>query len=196
MTDTRFSRLAETSTPIHDVLANRWSPRSYDTRVDVSEEQIVSALEAARWSPSASNTQPWRFIVARRGTSEHSAIVKNLMGFNQLWAESAAVLIVNVAQTIDDAGAPLRWSEYDLGQAAAHLSVQAHHDGLHAHQMGGIVVDGLREAFTIEPTSVPVTVTALGVLGAPEALPSEALREREVLPRSRKPLAELLLVNA
>ena len=66
--------------------------------------------------------------------------------------------------------------------------MQAHHDGLHVHQMGGIVVDGLREAFEIDPAFVPVSVTALGVLGAPELLPSEKLREREVLPRSRKPL--------
>jgi nitroreductase len=196
MTITTFTRTAETSAPIHEVLAERWSPRSFDTSVEVPEEKIVAALEAARWSPSASNSQPWRFVVARRGTAEHAAIVENLMGFNQLWAGSAAVLIVNIAQVADDSGTALRWSEYDLGQAAAQLSVQAHHDGLHVHQMGGIDVDGLRDAFKLGANLVPVAVTALGVLGEPEALATEALREREVLPRSRRPLAELLLVNA
>lgn len=191
-----FTRTAETSAPIHEVLAERWSPRSFDTSVEVPEAKIVAALEAARWSPSAANTQPWRFIVARRGTPEHAMIVENLLGFNQLWAGSAAALIINIAQLADASGKPLRWSEYDLGQAAAHLSVQAHHDGLHVHQMGGIQVDGLRDAFTLDTNFVPVSVTALGVLGEPEALPTEALREREVLPRSRKPLAELLLVDA
>lgn len=190
------TRTADTSTPISDVLAERWSPRSYDSSVEVAEEKIRAALEAARWSASASNSQPWRFIVARRGTAEHDTIVGNLMGFNQEWAGSAAALIVNLAQTTDAAGNPQRWAEYDLGQAVAHLSVQAHHDGLHVHQMGGIVVDGLREAFEIDPAFVPVSVTALGVLGAPELLPSEKLREREVLPRSRKPLDELLLISA
>lgn len=196
MSASPVSRTAVTSTPIHEVLAERWSPRSFDTSVEVAEEKIVAALEAARWSPSASNTQPWRFIVARRGTAEHAAIVENLMGFNQVWAGSAAVLIVNIAQQADAAGKPLRWSEYDLGQASAHLSMQAHHDGLHVHQMGGIQVDGLREAFGLDANLVPVSATALGVLGAPEALPSEKLREREVLPRSRRPLQESLLVNA
>ena len=193
---TPFSRTAETSAPIHEVLAERWSPRSFDTSVEVPEEKIVAALEAARWSPSASNSQPWRFVVARRGTTEHTAIVENLMGFNQLWAGSAAVLIVNIAQVTDDSGNALRWSEYDLGQAVAHLSVQAHHDGLHVHQMGGIEVDGLRAAFNLDANFVPVAVTALGVLGEPEALANEVLREREVSPRSRKPLEDMLLVNA
>lgn len=196
MTNTTLTRTAETSAPIHEVLAERWSPRSFDTTVEVPESKIFAALEAARWSPSAANTQPWNFVVARRGTPEHAAVVENLMGFNQLWAGSAAVLIVNIAQTADASGNPLRWSEYDLGQAAAHLSVQAHHDGLHVHQMGGIEVDGLREAFGLGANLVPVAVTALGILGEPEALATEALREREVLPRSRTPLAELLIVNA
>jgi nitroreductase len=193
---TAFSRTADTSTPINEVLAERWSPRSYDPTIGVSEQQLTAALEAARWSASASNSQPWRFVVARRGTAEHAAIVGNLMGFNQDWAGSAAVLIVNLAQVTDDAGKTLRWAEYDLGQAVAHLSVQAHHDGLHVHQMGGIVVDGLREVFEIDAAFVPVSVLALGVLGAPELLPTEKLREREVLPRSRKPLEDLLLVSA
>ncbi len=196
MTIATSTRIAETSAPIHEVLAGRWSPRSFDTSVEVPEEKIVAALEAARWSPSASSSQPWRFVVARRGTPEHTAIVENLMGFNRDWAGSAAVLIVNIARMTDASGKSLRWSEYDLGQAAAHLSVQAHHDGLHVHQMGGIDVEGLRAAFSLDADLTPVSVTALGVLGAPEALSSEALREREVLPRSRTPLAELLLVNA
>ena len=191
-----ISRSAQTSTPIHELLSERWSPRSFDPSVEVAEDKIVAALEAARWSASASNKQPWRFIVARRGTPEHDAIVQNLMGFNQEWAGSAAALIVNIAETTDAAGSPQRWAEYDLGQAVAHLTVQAHHDGLHVHQMGGIEVEGLREAFEIEARFVPVSVTALGVLGAPELLPTEKLRDREVLPRDRKALDELLLVDA
>lgn len=188
------SRRAETSTPISDVLANRWSPRSFDASVEVAETTLTAALEAARWAPSASNTQPWRFIVARRGTPEHATIVENLMGFNQLWAESAAVLIVNVAITATADGTPLRWAEYDLGQAVAHLSVQAHRDGLHVHQMGGIVTEGLRAAFGLSDEMEPVSVTALGVLGAPENLPDK-LREREIAPRLRKPLDELFIAN-
>ncbi|PWB98264.1 nitroreductase family protein [Salinibacterium hongtaonis] len=195
MTIATPSRRAETSTPISEVMANRWSPRSFDPTVEVSESTITAALEAARWAPSASNTQPWRFIVARRGTPEHATIVENLMGFNQVWAETAAVLIVNIAVTKTEDGTPLRWAEYDLGQAVSHLSLQAHRDGLHVHQMGGILADGLSAAFGLSDELEPVSVTALGVLGAPENLP-EKLRLREIAPRERKPLDELLIVTA
>lgn len=196
MSLTTISRTAETSAPIHEVLAERWSPRSFDSSVEVPSEKITAALEAARWSASAANTQPWRFIVARRGTTEHDTIVENLMGFNQVWASSAQVLIVNLAAIAAEDGTPLRWSQYDLGQAVANLTVQAHHDGLHVHQMGGIEVDGLREAFDIDANLEPISVTALGVLGTPEALTNDVLREREVAPRSRRPLDEIVIVSA
>ena len=196
MTIVSPSRTAVTSAPIHEVLAERWSPRSFDPTVEVPAEKITAALEAARWSASASNTQPWRFIVARRGTAEHATIVENLMGFNQEWASSAAVLIVNVAALTAEDGTPLRWAQYDLGQAVANLTVQAHHDGLHVHQMGGIEVDGLRAAFAIDANLEPISVTALGALGTPDALTNEFLREREIAPRSRRPLDELILASA
>jgi nitroreductase len=192
---TAINRTAVTSEPIHEVLAERWSPRSFDSSVEVPAEKITAALEAARWSASASNTQPWRFLVARRGTAEHATIVENLIGFNQSWAASAHVLIVNLAAVTSDDGTPQRWAQYDLGQAVANLTVQAHHDGLHVHQMGGIEVDGLRAAFDIDPALEPISVTALGVLGTPDALTSDVLREREVAPRSRRPLDELVLLS-
>ena len=121
----------------------------------IDEEKLNAALEAARWSPSAANTQPWRFIVARRGTPAFDAIVANLLGFNAAWAGSAGALIVALAEVIDPEGNERRWANYDLGQAVAHLTIQAHHDGLHAHQMGGFDAQGLREAFDIDERFVP-----------------------------------------
>ena len=188
-------RAAETSTPIHPVLAERFSPRAYDTSTPIDETKLTAALEAARWSPSAANTQPWRFIVARRGTPEFDTIVADLMGFNQFWAANAGALIVGLTRRVDAEGRPMRWAQYDLGQALAHLSVQAHHDGLHVHQMGGILVDELRAAFGIADDFEILSVTAVGVLGDVEDLP-ENTRERELAPRQRLPLDELLIVNA
>ena len=75
-----------------DVLAARWSPRAYDAQNAIDETKLATALEAARWSPSANNSQPWRFIVARRGTALHAQVVNALMGFNQTWAGNAAAL--------------------------------------------------------------------------------------------------------
>jgi nitroreductase len=194
MSDT-IIRTADTSAPILDVLAERWSPRSFDSTIAVDESVLTSALEAARWSASAANLQPWRFIVARRGTPEFDTVVAGLMGFNTAWAGSAGVLIVAVAETVDAEGKPLRWAEYDLGQAMAHLSVQAHSDGLHVHQMGGILADQLRESFGLDERFVPVSVAALGVLGSPDSL-DEKTRERELAPRTRRPLDQSVIVNA
>ncbi|WP_431219184.1 nitroreductase family protein [Leifsonia xyli] len=189
------SRSADTSAPLLPVLADRWSPRSFDPAIGIDDLTLRSALEAARWSPSAGNTQPWRFIVARRGSEAFDTIVANLAGFNTVWAASAAVLIVAVAEVITADGAEQRWATYDLGQAVAHLSIQAHHDGLHAHQMGGFDPEGLRTVFGLEERFVPVSVTALGALGDAEALP-EPLRTRETQPRTRRPLDEIVSIHA
>ncbi len=189
------TRTADTSAPLLGVLADRWSPRSYDATAPVDELKLTAALEAARWSPSANNSQPWRFIVARRGTPAFDTVSANLMGFNQAWAGSAGVLVVALAEVVDENGKERPWAKYDVGQAVAHLTVQAHHDGLHAHQMGGFTADGLREAFGFDERFAAISVTALGVLGSPDDLP-DVLREREVAPRTRTSLDDLLLVNA
>jgi nitroreductase len=187
-------RTADVSAPLLPALAQRWSPRSFDPTVGIDDVTLRSALEAARWSPSANNSQPWRFIVARRGTEAFTTIVENLAGFNKAWASSAAVLVVAAAEVVDEDGNERRWAVYDLGQAVAHLTIQAHHDGLHAHQMGGFDAEGLRTAFGLEERFVPTSVTALGVLGDPEALP-EPLRTRESAPRARRALEEIAVVH-
>ncbi|UIP59928.1 nitroreductase family protein [Agromyces marinus] len=189
------TRRVPTDAPLIAPLRERWSPRAYDPTADVSDETIRTLLEAARWAPSANNVQPWRFIVARRGTPAFSAIHDALVGFNQAWADSAAALIVNVAETVDESGAPRRWATYDLGQAVAYLSVQAQHDGLHTHQMGGFDPARLAEAFGLDERYEVVSVTALGMLGDASTLP-EPLREREAAPRTRKPLDELVIAAA
>ena len=191
MTIPLVNRSAVTDAPVLDILADRWSPRAFAADQSIDEERLASALEAARWAPSANNTQPWRFIVGRRGGEAHTRIHDALVGFNKVWAGDAAVLIVAVAETADADGNPRGFAMYDVGQAVAHLSVQAHHDGLHVHQMGGFDHDAVRAAFGLEERFTPLTVVALGPIGDPSALP-DALREREIAPRARRPLAESL----
>lgn len=185
-------RTSETSVPLHELLDERWSPRSYDATAEIDDDVLTSLLEAARWAPSAANTQPRRFIVGRRGTPVFDEILRGLMGFNGAWAGNAAALVLAIAQTEGDDGKPYRWAEYDLGQSIAHLTVQAHAAGLHVHQMGGIEVEQLRAAFDLPETLVPVTATAIGVVAEASALAPQ-LAERETLPRERKPLDELVL---
>lgn len=186
---------ATTSAPIMPTLVERWSPRSFDTEFALPDETLRSLFEAARWSPSAGNSQPWRYILARRGSEAFAKIETALTGRNKDWAGAASALVVNIAITEDSEGNQMRWAEYDLGQAVAHLSLQAHNDGLYVHQMGGFNVDELREAFALEDRFTPVSVMTIGKLGAPEQLPDE-LKDRELAPRTRTPLGELLIVNS
>lgn len=185
---------ATTSAPILDTLVERWSPRAFDTDHSLSEGALRSAFEAARWSPSANNTQPWRFIIARRGSESFAKIEAALMGFNQAWAGAASALVVNLAVTQTEDGSPLRWAEYDLGQAVAHLTVQAQSEGLYVHQMGGFEVDKLRESFELDEKLAPVSVMSIGQIGTPDQLP-EPLKEREVAPRERIAVEDLVIVN-
>jgi len=188
-------RTAPVEHPVLDVLANRWSPRAFDPETPIDEEKLSRALEAARWSPSASNSQPWRLIVARRGTELHDRIHASLMGFNQAWAGNSAVLIVALAETATAEGTAITHATYDLGQSIAHLSVQAHYDGLVVHQMSGFEPEKIRAIAGLDERFVPMTVIALGDLGDASALP-EPLQQREVSPRVRRPIHETVVLSA
>ena len=186
-------RVAETDAPVLDILAARWSTRLYDDVSPIDEDALASALEAARWAPSAFNAQPWRFVVARRGTGTHAKVVDALVDFNKAWAGPAAALVVFVAETEID-GKPVPTARYDLGQAAAHFTVQAHADGLYTHQMTGYDAELLAANLGIEAPLVPVTVMAVGDLGDVEGAPA-AIRERELSPRTRRPVGESVLID-
>lgn len=185
-------KAANTSVAIHAHLANRWSPRGFSTSHEMSDEELQSLLEAARWTPSCSNTQPWRFIVGRRGDATFQRILDNLKPNNQTWAQHASTLLMVCAVTTDDAGNPQRWAEYDAGQAVASMTIQASEIGLHMHQMAGFEVDGIREAFSLPASITPVTAVAIGEFNPDADLP-EVLAERERAPRQRLSVEELLI---
>lgn len=187
------ARTAETAAPIIDVLAERWSTRIFDRDAVIDEAALASALEAARWTPTAANTQAWRVIVARRGSDAHAKVLASLAGFNSAWAGDAAALVVFVAETTRD-GKPMTWAQYDTGQVAAHFTVQAHADGLSTHQMGGFDRDAIAAAFGLSDDFTPVTVMAVGELGDIRQA-SDELQARENAPRLRRPVAESVLVD-
>lgn len=172
---------AQTSVAIHDLLAARWSPREYDPTRSVSDEELTSLLEAARWAPSASNRQPRRFLVFRRGTPEFDRVVRHLAEGNQPWAANAAVLVVGVAELRGPDGATRRWAQYDLGQSIAHLTVQAQSLGLSVRQMGGIDAVGLAAEFGVPDRFEVMTVTAVGHRGTRPAGAVAHARERLAL---------------
>jgi nitroreductase len=183
---------AETSTPIHDLLARRWSPRAFSDQ-PVEREKILSIFEAARWTPSSRNEQPWAYIVARREDAENfAALLGVLVESNQVWAQNAPLLLLMLAHKLwEKEGTPNRVALYDLGQAAANLVVQATSLGLSTHQMGGFNVEAARARFHVPEGWDPVTVAAIGYAAEPETLP-ESLRSKEVTERRRKPLEQFV----
>ena len=189
-----MSRTALTVTPIAPALAERWSPRAFDAEHAITATELDSLLEAARWSPSANNSQPWRFSVGTRGSDTFNIIAEHLGGFNRAWAHTASALIVNVVDSELGEGHQPVWHEYDLGQAVAHLTIQASHIGLVTHQMGGVDRDGLAAAFGLGARYRVLSVTAVGRIGDPAQLP-EQLREREAAPRQRKTLEDIVLAR-
>ncbi|MBI3947061.1 MAG: nitroreductase family protein [Armatimonadetes bacterium] len=184
---------ANTDHPIHDLLRRRWSPRAFSQR-PVPSEALQSILEAARWAPSAMNEQPWRFVVATREDPEaFEALLGCLVDGNRVWACRAPVLVLAaVKMDFERNGRPNRHAWYDVGQAVAHLAIQATDLGLFVHQMGGFDREKARVAFALPDGCEPVAVVALGYGDDPETLP-ESLREREVAPRGRRPAKESLL---
>lgn len=194
MTANHASKRAVTDAVLHGPLVERWSPRGFDAGHDIDDATIATLLEAARWAPSASNTQPWRFLPARRGTPEFAALTEVLTPTNRVWAPAASVLLLAAAQTTDASGERLRWAEYDTGQAVATLTVQAHVDGLFVHQMGGFDAEAVCRAFGLPHSITPLTVVAIGRLD-PDAVLPEPLAERERAVRVRVPVTALRLAH-
>jgi nitroreductase len=185
---------AQTAVPVNEVIATRRSPRSLDANVAISDTDLVAILEAARWAPSAFNGQPWRFFVGKQGDATYSQILASLVEFNQSWAKNASALILVAAKPTRDDGSIHADYQFDCGLAVAQLVIETHDRGLVAHQMTGFDKDNARTELEIASELVPVVVIAIGKQDAPEKL-SEAMAEREVAPRGRKPLEELVIAG-
>jgi hypothetical protein len=127
--------------------------------------------------------------VGFRGDEVFSTILETLASGNAVWAEHASALVANIARTHTDEGKALSHAWYDLGQAVAHLSVQATVEGILVHQMGGFDAEALGIALAIDAHHSVVSVMTLGLQGDVADLP-EKLQERERAPRVRRPLGE------
>jgi len=179
---------------ILDVIRQRWSPRAFDATRDVPRDELLRLFEAARWAPSASNQQPWRFVIAeRRHARAFDALLETLARSNQAWARQAPVLIlVAVSTTHAVTGEANRHAWYDAGQAVGFLTLQATAQGLAVRQMEGFDHERAREACKVPPAFEPGVVIALGYVGDPESLATEKHRLLEREPRSRRPITEFV----
>jgi len=183
-----MEKLADTTYPIEPILQQRWSPRAFADR-PVEPAQLLRLWEAARWSASCANQQPWYFLVAtKEDAGEYARLLSCLRENNQQWAAQAPVLMVSVAKlSFDMNGQPNRYAFHDVGLAVANLIVQATSLGLYVHQMAGFYPEKVRELYDVPEDFEPVAGIVLGYPGDPATL-SEELYQREVAPRVRKPL--------
>jgi len=192
-------RRAATLQPIHDLLAERWSPRAFADRA-VTHEMLGSLFEAARWAPSCFNDQPWYFVFGCKGESDDgdawNKVHDCLVEANQVWAKHAPVLGISVARTkFTFNGNDNRHAMYDTGAAAFALTVQAQARGLAVHQMGGFDADAAKTAFGIPADHTPMAAIAIGYEGSADQLEGD-LAERERAPRERRALGQTVFGGA
>jgi nitroreductase len=178
---------------IMETFVHRWSPYRFEPR-EVEDEKILGCLEAARWAASSFNDQPWSWIVARRQDGQAFAqMLGCLLEANQSWAKEAGVLLLTVSRnTFRRGGKPNRVALHDLGQAAAHLALQAASVGLQAHQMAGVNLSLVRQRYAIPDGFDPQTAIALGypATAEPDGELAKELSQRDNGPRIRQPLAD------
>jgi nitroreductase len=146
-------------------LRQRVSPRSFDPRHVLTDADVELLLEAARWAPSAGNSQPWAFLTALRGAPIHDVVVGHLAPSAARWAPDAALLVVNVVHRYveEPDWSYSEFADYDLGQAVAHLTLQAQSMGLACRQFRAFDLDGLSAALGIAAGWEIRTLTAVGV---------------------------------
>lgn len=174
-----------------ELILRRRSLRAYASE-PLTQKQVETLFEAARWAPSSVNEQPWEYLYALRGEDMWTTILATLNESNRVWAKEAPLLVVSLARTnFTRNGRPNHSAQYDLGAANALLSLQATAMGLNVHQMGGYDREALREALHVPADREPGVVMAIGYPGEANQLP-EPLREREQLPRFRRPVTEFV----
>ena len=178
---------------INPLILGRWSPRSM-TGEEISDEELMSLFEAARWAPSSYNGQPWRFIYAKRDTKEWDKLFNLLVEGNQGWAKNAAVLVVIISRkNFEFNNKPSITHTFDTGSSWENMAIEASARGLVTHGMEGFNYDKAKTDLEIPDDYEVCAMVAIGKKGKKEDLP-EALQKMEV-PSSRKPLKELVMLG-
>ena len=174
--------------PINSLFLDRWSPRAVSGE-PITDEELFTLFEAARWAPSSFNGQPWRMLYAKRDTSHWPLFFDLLVEFNQTWAKNAAALVVFISKTtFDHNGEPAATHSFDTGAAWANLALQGSERGLVVHGMQGFDYDKARTALNVPDGFQVEAMAVIGKPGRKEDLPPK-VQERET-PNDRRKLTE------
>ena len=180
--------------PVDPMFPGRWSPRAL-TAEPIDEATLMSFLEAARWAPSSFNSQPWRFIWARRDTPAWGPLFETLNPVNQSWVRRASALVLLMSRTqwvqpgkteVSALGA----HAFDAGAAWMSLAFQAHLSGWHTHALGGFNRDQARANLAVPADHALHAVIAIGRRGDKSVLTADEQSREQ--PNGRQPLSSLV----
>lgn len=177
--------------PINPILLNRWSPRSM-TGEELTDDELMTLFEAARWAPSSYNNQPWRFIYAKRNTPEWDTLYNLMIDFNKQWTKNAAAIAVSISRNVfDHNGKPSITHSYDTGAAWMSIAIEGTSRGLVVHGMQGFDFEKARKDLSIPDDYTVEAMLAIGKRAPKENLPKE-MQEKES-PSNRRPLSEIVM---
>lgn len=176
--------------PITPLIINRWSPRAMSGE-SISEEDLMSLFEAARWAPSSFNNQPWRFIYGKRNTPYFQKLFDLLTDSNQRWCKKAAVLVVILSSKyFEHNGKPSITHSLDTGAAWENIALEGSARDLVVHGIQGFDYERAKNELNVPDEFEVKAMFAIGKKTSKESLPPE-LQEKES-PSTRKPLSEII----
>lgn len=178
--------------PLLPEILDRWSPRAFNPERILTESEKYSCLEALRWGASSGNNQPWKLAwIGREDKNFEKFVDLGLAEGNAVWAKNSSALAVIVTD-IERGGEKLDRAEYTTGLAVGQLVLQVQYIGLFSHHMSGIHVDAIKKFLRLRDSQIVQAVVAIGEQAGAETLPAD-LAERELAPRSRQELAEIVI---
>jgi len=182
----RLGKIADTDHEIFALLKQRYSPRTFREE-KIKKGQLNQLFEAARWSASSNNLQPWRFIYAEKGSEAFEKIVDCLSDFNKKWAPEAPLLMLAIYKETTDEGKENFHALHDLGLCLGSMSVQAQYLDIGLHHMAGVDWKKAEKEFNVPDGYHVSSAIAVGYYGGQlDKLPKK-LQESEQADRQRIP---------
>lgn len=175
--------------PVNHLILYRTSPRAMSGE-EISNQEIMTILEAGRYAPSAYNSQPWRFLYAKNGTKNWDLFFETLVDFNKLWVKNASYIVLIIADRYLNEKEEIT-NIFDSGAACENMALQAKDLGLVSHAMSGFDYSKIRANLNIPEKYHVLAMLAIGKPGSLDVLP-ENLRSYEIV-SDRKELSEIAI---
>ncbi len=176
----------KTENGVDEIFINRWSARAMSGE-KVSKKELMTLFEAARWAPSSSNEQPWRFVYVLKESKNWKKFFELLDAGNQAWIKNAGALIVVISRmTWEEENTFNPTHSLDTGAAWENFALEGSLKKLVVHGLAGFDYDKAKEMLKLDDNYKVEMMIGVGKPGDISNL-SEKYRTRE-LPKGRKEL--------